>query len=162
MNLRLLSWGEWLAGVCGVLLVVALFLPWYSVGGEELTAWEAMAVNDVILMVAGVLALAAPIMVGLRRFSSISVATTSMAILPAVVGLIVTIWRVLSPAPSGDASLEIGAWLGLAATLGIAVGAWQGAKDEGPARRNAAAERRGAEEGLAAAELLSLTAPGPK
>ena len=140
-------------------MLVALFLPWYSVGGRNLTAWDSMAVDDVILAVAAVLAITAACVVAVRRFSSLSVAATSLAILPAIVGLIVTVYRLISPAPPQDASLEIGAWLGFAAAAGIAVGAWRGAVDEGPARRNPAAERRAAAQALEKVELLPLNAP---
>ena len=141
-------------------MLVSLFLPWYSVGGQKLSAWEAMAVDDVILAIAAVLAIVATIVVGIPRLLSISVAITSLAILPALVGLVVTVYRLISPAPEGDVSLEIGAWLGLAATLSIAVGAWKGADDEGPARRSRAAEERAAQDALARAELLKLPAEG--
>jgi hypothetical protein len=139
-------------------MLVALFLPWYSAGGNSATAWESMAVDDVILAVAAVLAILAAFTVGLKRLSSLSVAATSLAILPAGIGLIVTIYRLLSPAPPVDVSLDVGAWLGLAAAIAIAVGAWRGANDEGPARRSAAAEGRAAERALNRTELLKLPA----
>jgi hypothetical protein len=154
---RRLSWGDWLAGAGGVLLIVSLFLPWYSAGGQSVSAWDSMAVDDVILALTGGLAVAAALIVGVRRFSGFSVATTSLAIAPALVGLVVTVYRLASPAPAVDVSLEVGAWLALVAALGITIGAWQGATDEGPARRSAAGERRGAAEGVAAAELLPLS-----
>jgi hypothetical protein len=141
-------------------MLVALFLPWYSADGNDLTAWQAMAVDDVILAVAAVLAIAAAFTVGLKRVASLSVAATSLAILPAAVGLVVTVYRLISPAPPVDVSLELGAWLGLAATLAIAIGAWNGATDEGPARRNAEATRRATGEGLDRAELLKLPPEG--
>jgi len=137
-------------------MFVALFLPWYSVGGKKLSAWEAMAVDDVILALAALLAIVAAVVVALPRLSSLSVATTSLAILPAVVGLVVTIYRLVWPAPAGDVSLEVGAWLGLIAASSIAVGAWTGAADEGTARRSAGAERRAAEAARERAELLRL------
>ena len=143
-------------------MLVALFLPWYSVGGHTLNAWDAMAVDDVILAVAAVMAILAASAVAARSLSSVSVAMTSLAILPAGIGLIVTIYRLASPAPSGDASLEAGAWLALAAAVGIAVGAWRGATDEGPARRNPEAERRAAERGIARSELVALNRPPQK
>jgi hypothetical protein len=161
MDARRLSRGDWLAAVSGIAMLVALFLPWYSAGGQDQTAWEAMAVDDVILAVAAILAILAAVIVALRRVSSLSVAATSLAILPAVVGLVLTVYRLISPAPPVDVSLDVGAWLALAATMGIAVGAWTGANDEGPARRSAEAERRGTEEGLARSELLKLPADGP-
>ena len=162
MDPRRLSWGDWCAAIAGVVMLVALFLPWYSVDGVKQNAWQAMAFDDVILAVAAVLAIAAALVVSLRRVSSLSVAATSLALLPAAIGLIVTVYRLVSPAPPGDVSLEIGAWLALLAAIGIGVGAWAGAKDEGPARRSAEAERRGTEEGLARSELLKLPADSGK
>ena len=160
MDLRRLSWGDWVAAAAGVLMLVALFLPWYSVAGQNVNAWESMAFDDVILALAAVLAILAAFSVGLRRLTSISVATTSLVILPAAIGLVVTIYRLISPAPAADASIEIGGWLGLVAAIGMVVGAWEGATDEGPARRSPEAERRAAQEGLARSELLSLPADG--
>ena len=161
MDARRLSRGDWVAAVSGIVMLVALFLPWYSAGGHDQTAWEAMALDDVILAVAALLAILAAVIVGLRRVSSLSVAATSLGILPAVVGLVLTVYRLISPAPPVDVSLGVGAWLALAATIGIAFGAWTGANDEGPARRSAEAERRGTEAGLARSELLELPADAP-
>jgi hypothetical protein len=145
----------------GVVMLVALFLPWYSADGKNLNAWQAMAFDDVILALTAVLAIAGAFVVGLRRLSSLSVASTSLAIMPAVIGFVVTVYRLVSPAPPYDVSLGVGAWLGLAATTAIAVGAWTGATDEGPARRTREAERRAAEEGMARAELLKLPSDAP-
>jgi hypothetical protein len=137
-------------------MLVALFLPWYASGAEDLNAWEAMAVDDVILAVAALLAIAGALIVGSKRPGSLSVAAPSLAIMPALVGLVVTVYRMISPAPPVDVSVEIGAWLGLAAALAIVVGAWAGAATEGSARRNRSAERRAAEEALIRTEILSL------
>jgi hypothetical protein len=154
-----LSWGDWLAAASGILMIISLFLPWYTANGEDATAWQAMALDDVILFIAGVLAVTATVVVGMRNVSSLSVAATSLAIMPAGVGFVLVVYRLLSPAPPVDVSLDIGAWLALTAAFGLAVGAWRGATDEGPARRNAAAERRGTDAGLARSELLDLNAP---
>ena len=157
-----MSWGEWLAGASGIVMIVALFLPWYTAGAHSVNAWQSMAFDDVILFVAAVLAVAAALAVSVRRFASVSVAATTLAILPAGVGLIVTVYRLISPAPPVDVSLGVGAWLGLAAAIGISIGAWNGAVDEGPARRNPDLERRVAGEALARVELLHLNAPSQK
>jgi hypothetical protein len=138
-------------------MIVALFLPWYSANGHSQTAWQAMAFDDVILFVAALLAIGAAVVVAIPRLAGFSVAATSLALLPAAVGLIVTVYRLVSPAPPVDVSLEIGAWLALVSAIGIGIGAWNGAKDEGPARRNPEAERRAAAEAMAAAEVLPLT-----
>src|SRR5262249_6619222 len=91
---------------------------------------------------------------------TISVAITALVLLPALISLIVTVYRVISPAPTGDASLEAGAWLALAAAISMFVGAWKGASDEGPARRTPERERRVAAEGIEASELLTLPEDG--
>ena len=137
-------------------MLVALFLPWYSTDGTTWNAWQAMALDDVILAVTAAIAVVAALVVAFPRLGSLSVAITSLAILPAAIGLILTIYRLISPAPAVDVSLEYGAWLGLFATAAIAIGAWSGAKDEGPARRSREAERRATEEGLARSEVLKL------
>lgn len=148
-----------MALVSGTLLIISLFLPWYSAGGRSANAWQSMAVDDVILLVTGTLAIVAAMVVSLRNVSSLSVAAVSLAILPAVVSVVLVAYRIVSPAPPVNVSLGVGAWLALAAALGTAVGAWTGAKDEGPARRNAVAERKATEDGLRRAELLELNAP---
>ena len=157
---RRLSWGDWLAAACGVVMLVALFLPWYSAHGKSLTAWQAMAVDDVILCVAALLAIGAAVVVSVRQLSGVSVAATSLAVLPAVVGLIVTAYRLVSPAPPYEVSLEVGAWLALVAAIGIIVGAWNGAMDEGPARRTPEAKRRVAADAFAATQVLALSGDG--
>ena len=45
MDPRRLSAGEWIGAAGGVVLVVALFLPWYRVGGAHVNAWDSMAVD---------------------------------------------------------------------------------------------------------------------
>ena len=143
-----------------MLLIVSLFLPWYSADGQKVNAWQSMALDDVILAVTGALAVGAAVVVAIKRLAGSSVAATSLAILPAVVGLIVTIYRIVSPAPPVDVSLEAGAWLALVASLAIFAGSWEGAQDEGPARRRPETERRAAAEAMAAADLLPLPGTG--
>src|SRR4051812_50135531 len=88
-------------------MLVALFLPWYSTGSADLTAWQAMTVDDVILALTAILAIAGAFVVGSTRLSSMSVAATSLAIMPAVVGLLVTVYRLPSPPPPGGGSPQI-------------------------------------------------------
>jgi hypothetical protein len=81
-------------------------------------------------------------------------------VLPASLNLIVTVYRMISPAPPYAVSLEAGAWLALVAALGIIVGAWNGTMDEGPIRRSPGAERRAAAEAFAATQVLALSGAG--
>jgi hypothetical protein len=148
--------GEWIAGASGLLLIVTPFLPWYTVAGEQVTAWQAMAVDDLLIMLAGLLAVAAALVVATRRFAGFSVGSVTLAAIPGIVVLVIVIFRLASPAPDADASLAVGAWLGLLAAAGVVAGCWAGARDEGPARRNPGAERAAAASALERAELLAL------
>jgi hypothetical protein len=153
---RRLSLGEWIAGVAAALLIVSLFLPWYSVAGTDLTAWSAMAVDDVLIAFTAAGALAALVIDAIPRLAGFAVAALSLAVIFAILGLILTISRVVDPAPPGDASLEAGAWLGLVAALGMVSGLLAGMRDEGPARRSAASARAAAAAARERAALLSL------
>jgi hypothetical protein len=158
VDLRRLSRGEWIAAISGVVLLVSLFLPWYTAGGHSATAWESMTVDDVLLAVAGLGGLAAAVAGAARPGTATPVTYIVLAGLGGILAAILALWRVLDPAPPVDVGLGAGAWLGLAAAFGLAAGAFAGARDEGPARRSEAASRAAAEEGLRRSELLSLSA----
>ena len=155
MDPRRLTAGEWIAAAGGVVLVVALFLPWYRVGGTHVNAWQSMAVDDVLLAIAGVGAVVAELATA-RRGGAVPIAYTVLAGLGGIIAVILVVWRMLDPAPPVDVSLGAGAWLGLAGALAIAGGCWAGMRDEGPGRRGEAVERAGAEAALERAELLPL------
>jgi hypothetical protein len=155
---RRLSFGEWIAGACGLLVVVSLFLPWYSAGGHDLTAWQAMTVDDVILALTGLGAIVAAVMAALHPGRPVPMQFIVLAGVGGVIGAIVAVWRVVDPAPPGDVGLGLGAWLGLVGALGVAAGAMAGAADEGPARRSQQSAERAARAAQAAAELVSLPA----
>ena len=155
MDPRRLSAGEWIGAAGGVVLVVALFLPWYRVGGAHVNAWDSMAVDDVLLAIAGVGAVVAALATARRR-GAVPVANTVLASLGGIVAVILVVLRMLDPAPPVDVSLGVGAWLGLAGALAVAGGFWAGMKDEGPERRSAARERAAAKAALERTELLPL------
>jgi peptidoglycan/LPS O-acetylase OafA/YrhL len=152
---RRLSVGEWIAAIGSAVLVAALFLPWYDVGGRQVTAWQSRTVDDVLLALAGAGALAAALATARRR-PVVPVAYTVLAVWCGVIAVAVAVWRIADPAPSGDAGLAVGAWLGLAGAVAVAVGSWAGASDEGPARRSEQAARSAAAAGRERAPLLPL------
>ena len=157
MDPRRLSRAEWIAGFGAVLLIVSLFLPWYSAGGQNATAWETMSVNDILITLAALLVLAALVIDSTESGAGISIAALSVAAMPAAVALILVVYRVLSPAPDIDVSLEIGAWLGLVGAIATAGGVLRGMRDEGPARRGGEKERVAAAAALQRTELLSIS-----
>jgi hypothetical protein len=150
---RRLSAGEWIAAGGAVLLIVSLFLPWYTVAGEHVTAWQSMTVDDVLLAAVGLGTLTGA---GLTMRRSRPAVPVVYASLSTIVALIVVLWRIADPAPAAHASRAVGAWLGLAGAAVVAVASWIGMGDEGPARRSDAAERAAANAALERAELVSL------
>jgi hypothetical protein len=145
-----------------VLLVVSLFLPWYKAGGDELTGWQAFSGADVVLTVSAALALLGAVATAARRTAALSVAAVALGIVPALVAAFIAAWRLLDPAPSGEVERAVGAWLGFAGGLGIAIGAGFGMRDEGPERRSATRAAEAGERARRETELLSLpTDAGP-
>lgn len=142
--------GEWTIAVSAVVLGVSLFLPWYSAGGFYLnrsvgkiasetdldfTAWEIFSVVDILLMGLVVLAILAVLRTADPRSISDGLFGEGLLTIPAFVMSIVVIARVLNVPgdlePIGDAiDLGIGAWLGLAATLGIFGGSLAAMRNE--------------------------------
>ena len=61
MDLRRLRAGEWIAGISGLVLLVALFLPWYGDDAGSRTGWESLGALDVVLALVALSALAIPV-----------------------------------------------------------------------------------------------------
>jgi 4-amino-4-deoxy-L-arabinose transferase-like glycosyltransferase len=153
---RRLNLGEWVGGSGALLLIVALFLPWYSAGGSDVTAWQSMTVDDLLLALAALLALGAIVIDSMSRFAASSIAALSFATIAAIVALVLTLYRLADPAPDVGVSLAVGAWLGLIGVACMLFGLLRGMRDEGPARRGGAAERAAAAAGRERAERLPL------
>lgn len=132
MDLRRLRHGEWIAGLSGAALVVLLFLPWYGVKGTSATAtaWEAFAVNDAILLFVGLFAVGLAVATATQDTSAVSVALASLTALFGILATILVAVRLIWAPGGGATTLEYGAWLGLAACLGIVFGAYRSMADE--------------------------------
>jgi hypothetical protein len=125
MDLRRLRGGELVAGAAGLLLLVSLFLDWYDSG----SAWESLAVVDVILALIALSALAIPFVTAAYRVPALPLAHQSLTALVGTLALLLVIGRVVSL--PGDASdRELGLWLGLAATIGVVAGSFLAMRDE--------------------------------
>jgi hypothetical protein len=111
---------------------VALFLPWYGAKGTSTTvnAWEAFAVNDAILLLVALFAVALWTATATQRTAAVPVAIAAITALLGIVATILVVIRLAAPPGGGDVTREVGAWLGLAFTLGIAGGAWSSMSNE--------------------------------
>ena len=159
MNLRRLRVGEWIFGVSAAVLLVSLFLPWWGLKGDWIdlgpggpveggfaesldevttwTAWQIFSVADLLLALLGVLAIVVWAIVARATAAGPGVAGETLLAPLAVVAAIVVLVQVLSTPdtleaapPIPDPTTEYGAWLGLAATLGVLVGLLVAMRDE--------------------------------
>jgi hypothetical protein len=124
-----LALGELVGAVSGLGLLVVSFLPWYSAGDEELTAWEAFGVLDIVLAVAAVMALSVALVVLTRLSVSYPVAGSSVTAGIGIVAFVWVLYRLVNPPGSGDLDREVGVWLGLLATAGVAWGGYLGMQE---------------------------------
>jgi hypothetical protein len=146
VNLRRVRPGDWAVGVCGAVLIGSLWLPWYSAAGHDYNAWQTMAVNDVLLFIAGGFGIAV-VIAGLTQASgAIPIATSVFAALFGLLASILALVRLIWPPHGLDRAA--GVWIGTAAALALAVTALSLLRDE---RRQAP--------GLAQVEITHLPAP---
>jgi hypothetical protein len=133
---RLRPW-EWLAGVAGTALVGSLFLDWYSVvtilslpapdGG--LSAWEAFAVTDVLLLLSGLFGVAIFLTMATQAAAAVPIATASLATVSALVALVAVAIRTINP-PGSGLDRSAGLWIGLAAALALVASGAAAMRDE--------------------------------
>ena len=121
--------GELVGSVSGLGLLVVSFLPWYSAAGQDVTAWEAFSVIDILMAVAAVSALSVGIVAFGRISVSYPVAGSAVTTGFGALALVLIAYRLLNPPGGGDVDREIGAWLGLIAAAGITWGGWLGMQE---------------------------------
>ena len=124
MRLSRIGGGEVLAGVCGLVLLVALFLPWFA----DADAWEAFAVADFLLAVVAAAAIALPIIAASNSKTDAPITASALTVLGGAIATFLALYRLLDPV--GDGSRRIGLYLGLIASLGLVVGSWRAMSDE--------------------------------
>ena len=133
--------GELVGAVGGLGLLVSTFLPWYSAGGEDATAWQAFSVTDIVLAAAAVVGMSVAICVLFRISVSYPVAGSSVAAGFGVVAVVLIVIKMLNPPGAGGVNLDVdyGAWLGLAGAAAVTVGGYLGMQPLKPPRAASAA-----------------------
>jgi hypothetical protein len=130
VDLRRVRHGEWIAGIAGVVLLVALFLDWYSAdGGASANGWESFTVTDVLLAVAALFGIALALGAATQRSAAVPQTVGQLAVPVAFVAAVAVVIQALS-LPVGADSREVGLWVGIAAALGVLVGAWRSIGDQ--------------------------------
>jgi hypothetical protein len=128
--------GEWLAGLGGLGLLAVLFADWYGVAGRDATTaggtgWQVFAVLDVLLVALALLGIAVAVTCATRRSPAVPVAAAVLATGFGIVMTLLVLYRLANqPGPNDLVDVRLGAWLGLLATLAVAVGGWRTLADE--------------------------------
>jgi hypothetical protein len=121
--------GELVGAISGLGLLVASFLPWYSAGGEDVTAWQAFSVVDLLMAAASIAALGLAVVVIARLSVSYPAAGSAISTGFGALALILIAYRLIDPPGGGDVDREICAWLGLLAATGITLGGYLGMQE---------------------------------
>jgi hypothetical protein len=144
MDAGRLSQGQMIAAVAGVVLLVAMFLPWIGVSGPEVPAglpgvpsgvdtstsdnvWKGSTL-DIYLLITAVIAIL-PALLALTGSAEEFSFTSATTFILGVVGAILVIAFLTIDFPDG-ADRKVGAFLGLAAVIGVAVGGFRAMQDE--------------------------------
>jgi heme A synthase len=129
MDLRRLRAGEWVAGISGLVLLVSLFLAWYSDDAGTRTGWQSLGALDVVLALVALSALAIPVVTAFHRVPALPLAHQSLTALVGVLAVVLVLIRVLNM-PDWATGREWGLWVALAATVGVTAGGLRAMRDE--------------------------------
>jgi hypothetical protein len=130
---RRLRAGELLAAPSGLLLAVALFLPWYSFGSGRLDAWSSFTVVGFLIAPAALAAVGLTWVTLTRAAPALPVALGVWTTLLGLVASACVVFRLVVP-PAGAGDRCAGAWVGLAGAVLVVLAGWLAISDERPAR----------------------------
>ncbi len=156
MDTSNLGRGAMIAGISGALLFIFMFFSWYGAPDEvtdvlgqidqaadaigvdsassevdtTANAWQAFDFIDLILLLAVIVSVGFAAMTLLESSASLPVAASAITCGIGGFAFLLVLYRVLDP-PGDGLEREIGLWLGLLATAGVAVGGYLGMQEEG-------------------------------
>ena len=146
MDLARLRFGDWVMGIGGVAVLAVMFMDWYepTVNGNpvlfhgrglEHNAWQAFAVNDVILAATAGLAIVAAVLTAFQPTAAVPLALSVLTSIVSILALLLVALRVIWPPALADGDVFetgrlTGAWLGLVAIAVLTAGALVSIRDE--------------------------------
>ena len=160
MDLRRVRAGEWIAGLSGLALLVALFLPWYGDEAGSRTGWQSLGALDVVLALVALAALAIPVVTATQRVPAVPLALQALTTLVALFAVVLVLIRVLNM-PDWASEREWGLWVALLCTLGVVVGGLIAMRDERLTREDRHTDLTGVPV-AAQPEIETLQAPRPE
>jgi len=145
MDTSRLTTGDIVAGVGGIVLLIALFLPWYGVSvdvagfsaSESGSGWEVLGFIDILLFLISVAAIA---VVAARAAGALPADIPAPVILLGLGGLAVllVLYRIIDIPTDGDVpdqvdvSRKVGVFIALIGAAALAYGGWR-TNSEAPA-----------------------------
>jgi hypothetical protein len=149
--------GALIAGVSGLLLFIFMFFGWYGApdvvdeaveqaqqaaealgvdapaveeADTTVNAWESFDFTDLILLLAVLVSVGLAAMTLAGASASLPVAGSALTCGIGALAFLFVLYRTINP-PADGLDREIGLWLGLLATAGIAIGGYLGMQEEG-------------------------------
>ena len=141
MDTSRISFGEKVAAASGLALIVLMFFNWFGYdagagfGGAEspgLTAWEWMSFLDILLFLAGAIAVALAVARAADAMPDLPWPPGMVVAAAGGLAFLIVLFRLLAPGDGPldelvgdlDATRELGVFLGLIASAGIAFGGY--------------------------------------
>lgn len=133
MDLRRLRPLDVVTGLFGAALIGLLWAPWYhAAAAVDFNAWQAMAVNDVILFIAGLMGIWLVVATASYSTSAVPIAAASFATFAGLLASVLAVIRLIWPPDLGPGPTDraVGVWLGVAAAIGLTASAAASMRDE--------------------------------
>jgi hypothetical protein len=131
VNLARLRPADWLTGVAGLLSLLLLWAPWYSVSDGTINGWQAFGLIDVFILVTAALAIALLLITAGRDTPELPVAMDVVtAPIASLTALLVVIRLLDLPYAEVTTGREWGVIAGTVAAIAVAAGAWMAMRDE--------------------------------
>jgi hypothetical protein len=139
MEMDRLGRGEMIAGISGLaLLIIAVFIDWFSLEGFGGTGFEfAGFIRDLVLFLTIVGGIGIAVLAAMSQSVNSPVAPSALVAGIAILNTILILIWVIDPPDAGGFGFEIsvdrslGLWLGLIASGGVAYGGWVAMQEEG-------------------------------
>ncbi|MFL5956222.1 MAG: hypothetical protein ACJ756_02110, partial [Solirubrobacterales bacterium] len=134
MNLQRLRWGEWIAVVAALDLVVTVFRAWYKVSetGARVTAWDALTSGRYLLLATAAVGILLFVLTAAEQTAQMTVQPGYIAGLVGLACTVYVAYRLATP-PADNLDAAAGLYFGLASAVGVALGGLLAAREPVPA-----------------------------
>lgn len=137
VDVRRVSTWDWLTALAGLVLFIALFLPWYGVQNETADAWVAFAWVDLIMGLAALSAIALVPVTASQHVARVPKMLAKWVVAIGILALFFVIVRLLDvpgvdtvlAGGGADITRKAGGFIALVAAIALVVFAWKARRD---------------------------------